>query len=423
MEHSSQSWDSTLFSINPLNLNEKLENVRRRNLWHLGVYKGVSPHSRKKRFSSFNTYPTTQQVHLPNTLQLLNTLQYAAQIQQVTTPSTCKMASSNSGTSSAQGLFETEMAHAYSPNSQFSRKQWDPVLCTWRLSKAVQLFPPRHASKADAIFGEGAANEIYSPHNGLFLHEMVEHALKKGYIAIIPNGPSEFKVVVLDKYRREVNRRIARFEVDGFCRYIDLDERQLIFKTDVRPKMRYVWWTYVNAVLQAFYFADCASDYGKIDHRSEVRWFDSCWTHHGPFAKRNQLKWFVKDSCGPCWTAAFLHGFQEEGDTLNVKRDLEHIFTHDYYQRQRSPVADYEEIAPSDDEDTEERGHNGEVISGGNNTVVRLTRATTNLQLHGDPNRPSLPSSSSLYPPRAFVPPPPYPSATAPFYPSAPPPS
>ncbi|RBR19549.1 uncharacterized protein FIESC28_05544 [Fusarium coffeatum] len=329
------------------------------------------------------------------------------------------MASSNSRTSSAQGLFETEMARAYSPNSQFSRKQWDPVLRTWRLSKAVQLFPPQHASKADAIFGEGAANEIYSPHNGLFLHEMVDHALKQGYIAIVPNGRFEFKVVVLDKYRREVHRRIARFEVDGFSRYIDLNERQLLFKTDARPKIRYVWWTYVNAILQAFHFADCVSDYGKIDHRSEVRWFDSYWTPHGPFAKRNQLRWFMKSGCGPCWTSAFLHGFEEGGDTLTAKRDLEIIFTDDHYERRRSPVPDYEEIAAGDDEDTEERGHNGEVISGGNNTVVSLTRATTNLQLRRDPN----PSATSIYPPRTFVPAPPYSSNPAHPYPSVPPPS
>nr|CEG05326.1 unnamed protein product [Fusarium clavum] len=198
---------------------------------------------------------------------------------------------------------------------------------------------------------------------------MVEHALKKGYIAIVPDGRFDFKVVVLDKHRREVHRRIARFEVDGFSQYIDLDERQLSFKTDARPKMRYVWWTYVNAVLQAFYFAESASDYGKIDHRSEVRWLDSYWTHHGPFAKRNQLKWFVKYGCGPCWTAAFLQGFEEDGDTLDAKLDLENIFTHAHYQRERSPVPDYEEIVPSDDEDTEERGHNGEVILRANNAV------------------------------------------------------
>ncbi|RFN52328.1 hypothetical protein FIE12Z_3398 [Fusarium flagelliforme] len=297
------------------------------------------------------------------------------------------MGSSTSSASSAQGLFETEMAQSYSPNSPFSRKRWDPVLHTWRQSKAVQLFSPKNASKADAIFGEGAANEIYTPHNGLFLHEMVEHALTKGYIAIVPDGKLDglinYKVVVLDKQCREVQRWIGRSDVDGFKRYIDLDERQLRFKTDARPKMRYVWWTYLNAVLRTFYWADSYSDYGNINRCQEVRWLDSYWKHHGPFAKRNQLMWFVRGS-GPNWTAAFLHGFEEEGDTLTDKEDLERIFRDDHCQRKyRSvPEHEYEEIDSSDEGDTEEQEQNGEKTSGINDTAGPLAPNPTFLQRH-----------------------------------------
>jgi len=299
------------------------------------------------------------------------------------------MGSSTSSASSAQGLFETEMAQSYSPNSPFSRKRWDPVIHTWRQSKAVQLFSPQNASKADAIFGEGAANEIYTPHNGLFLHEMVEHALTKGYIAIVPDGKRDglinYKVVVLDKQRREVHRRIGRSDVDGFKRYIDLDERQLHFKTSSRPKIHYVWWTYLNAVLQTFYWADSHSDYGNIHRCQEVRWLDSYWKPYGPFAKRNQLTWFVRGS-GPNWTAAFLHGFEEEGDTLTDKQDLERIFLHDYSQRKYSsvPEHEYEEIESSDEEDTEKQDQNGKRTSGINDTAGPLAPNPSFLQRFRD---------------------------------------
>ncbi|KAJ4139729.1 hypothetical protein NW768_001072 [Fusarium equiseti] len=328
------------------------------------------------------------------------------------------MDSSTSRTISAQGRFETEMTSAYSPNSPCSTKQWDPVLRTWRQSKAVQLFPPQHASKADAIFGRGAANEIYSPHNGLFLHEKVEHALKKGYIAIVPDGRTNYKVVVLDKQRREVHRRIGRSDVDGFKRYIDLDERPLRFKTDARPKVRYVWWAYVSAVLQTFYWADSPSDYGKINHLSEVRWLDSYWKYRGPFVKRNQLDWFMYPDTGPCWTAAYLHGFEEEGDMSNSGLDLQRIFSNEHWERQQSPVPDYEEVDSGDEEATRGRGRNGEESSGINNTAVSaagialLQRSVASLRA----------SSPSIYPSRTIAPPPPYSFNPHPPHPLAPPP-
>jgi len=286
----------------------------------------------------------------------------------------------------------------------------------------VQLFPAQHASKADAIFGRGAANEISSPHNGLFLHEKVEHALNKGYIAIVPDGQRDgildYKVVVLDKQRREVHRRIGRFEVDGFSRYIDLDERRLHFKTDSRPKIRYVWWRYVSAVLQTFYWGNSPSRYGKLDRCSEVQWLDSYWRYHEAFVKRNQLMWLVASGPGPNWTAAFSHGFEEEGDTPYSRPEAENIFRNEHWERQHSPVPDYEEI----DEGTQERGHNGEVISRINNTAVSAVSIAF-LHLRGDPHRPSFDSPASIYPSRAFVPAPPYSSDSPPSYPTDPPPS
>lgn len=40
----------------------------------------------------------------------------------------------------------------------------------------------------------------------------------------------------------------SRIAFDGLS---DLHERKLHFKTDFRPRARYVWWTFLSAVLQA----------------------------------------------------------------------------------------------------------------------------------------------------------------------------
>ncbi|KAJ4009559.1 hypothetical protein NW752_009152 [Fusarium irregulare] len=325
------------------------------------------------------------------------------------------MNSSTSTETSPHALFESDMARTYCPNSPMSRRQWDPVLRAWCLTNAVPLFPLQHASKADAIFGEGATDEVYSAHNGLFLHEKVEHALNKGYIAIVPDGSYHYKVVVLDKQRREVHKRIGRFEVDGFSRYMDLDERQLYFKTASRPKLRYVWWRYMGAVLQTFYWAGSRTEH--LDGHREVAWLDSFWSYCGRFVNYNQLSWFLPSRPGPTWRGAVSHGFVEKPHKPYNSPELESILRNEQRERQRSPVPDYEEI--ESDEGTQERGHNGEVLSGIANPVAAPAPGLANLQLRGDPNS----SAASIYPSRNFIPLPPYSPPRPHPYPSNHPPS
>ncbi|CEI63222.1 unnamed protein product [Fusarium venenatum] len=62
--------------------------------------------------------------------------------------------------------------------------------------------------------------------------------------------PKEYKVMVLDIKHREVNRPIYEFDVLGFERLIELHERKLKFRTDFRPRSRYIWWTFLNAIFR-----------------------------------------------------------------------------------------------------------------------------------------------------------------------------
>jgi len=97
-----------------------------------------------------------------------------------------------------------------------AKQYWADLL--HKSTYCMQLFPGRSAAHMDAIFGEDARHEAFSPLNGLFVHSNV---------------------------RLRLEPQIGKSAV-GFGPLRQLDGWRLQFLSDFRPSPRYVWWLYLR---------------------------------------------------------------------------------------------------------------------------------------------------------------------------------
>lgn len=226
--------------------------------------------------------------------------------------------------SSLQSNFVASMIKAYCPDPPAIDHRWEPVLQKWMdddCVHAAHLFPYRQSPCMDEIFGKGASEELFAPENGLFLHKHIENALNKGLLAIVPdldldpadpqfplndqqerqnrvkeweNWPvKDYKIVIIDKDNNRVkNTKLFIVEDFGFQTLGELDGRKLVFKTNFRPRARYIWWTYLNTILRTAWNQQGKD--GNVQHH-EVRKATRYWGTRGRYVMQNQLLGFVEE--------------------------------------------------------------------------------------------------------------------------------
>ncbi|KAF7560138.1 hypothetical protein G7046_g4011 [Stylonectria norvegica] len=226
---------------------------------------------------------------------------------------------------SQQSNFVASMMEAYCPDPPADNYRWDPVLQRWQDSanvKAAHLFPYRQSHFMDDIFGDGASSELFTATNGLFLHFHIEKALDDGVLAIVPDldlepaDPSlplndqqerqdrvkewekmavkDYKIVVINKkHKQATSTRLFTFEQMTIQTLGDLHGRKLVFKTDFRPRARYVWWTFLNTILRTAWIEQKAGD--ENTQHQEVRKPTRYWGTRGRYVKQNQLHGFVDE--------------------------------------------------------------------------------------------------------------------------------
>ncbi|OIW30165.1 hypothetical protein CONLIGDRAFT_644179 [Coniochaeta ligniaria NRRL 30616] len=222
---------------------------------------------------------------------------------------------------------------------------WDPVLGKWLMQgcvRAAHLFPTRSVKYAHSIFGQGAQEEIFTSKNGLFLSMEIEEALEKGSLVIVPdtdlepqdpsapwkdqelrrrrmeeweaNEPKEYKVLVLDSDPVYMTKTVFNREHLGYPveNLVELHGRKLQFLTDFRPRSRYVWWTYLNAITQLSW---------KPAHKAiqdEVAKATRYWETGGRYVKKNVLVGFIQEIGHDVESIAeslLEHGIEEDSDS------------------------------------------------------------------------------------------------------------
>ncbi|KAL7625537.1 hypothetical protein AAE478_004757 [Parahypoxylon ruwenzoriense] len=251
----------------------------------------------------------------------------------------------------AQSRMRAEMLEKYHEKGfqkEMTDSIWEPVCGAWFRSEwlhAAHLYPTKSIEHMDIIFGDGAREEIMTAANGLFLCPDIEKALELGYIAIVPDvrlesdtnedpatdlhmrrqyvkdwensNPKEYKVIVLDKSNGLKNKLQAMLEypqVYNIKSVEDLDGRRLQFRTNFRPRARYMWWTYLNSVVNLSYRYKSTRGIG-VD--KEVELGNRYWGTRGKYVKRNQLQGFVEhlgqDIESISSSSIMEHGIEEEG--------------------------------------------------------------------------------------------------------------
>ncbi|KAI7759891.1 hypothetical protein LZL87_010313 [Fusarium oxysporum] len=224
---------------------------------------------------------------------------------------------------SLQGEMAELMYDVYCPDRPAPSYRWDPVIGEYfdsKAARAAHLFPWRQSAYMNDIFSKGSYDELFRPENGLFLHWRVEDALDKGRIAIVPDvdlDPADpllpmndqqeiqdrvkawenekvknYKVIVLNRNDPEVTKIVATKKDLGIQAIGELHGRKLKFQTDFRPRARYIWWTFLNAVLQNAWRDSSRDD--NIQH-IEVRKATRYWGTRRNYVKRNQLLGFVEE--------------------------------------------------------------------------------------------------------------------------------
>ncbi|KAI1777536.1 hypothetical protein F4818DRAFT_438873 [Hypoxylon cercidicola] len=245
--------------------------------------------------------------------------------------------------SGAQSKMRKEMLQKYHEKDKLKEMAglvWDPVCADWFFAETVHaahLYPWKSVEHMDVIFGDGAKDEILTAANGLFLLGDLEDALDRGYLGIVPDvhfepdnqldptvdmhirreyvksweqtDPKEYKIIVLDN-DPFLKKKLHRIFVKPHSNIKSIEElhgRRLRFRTNFRPRARYMWWMYLNSVLNLSYrhhkedakskgrrkSKDAETDVAKGIDR-EVELANRYWGTRGRYVKRNQLLGLVE---------------------------------------------------------------------------------------------------------------------------------
>ncbi|KAI1095613.1 hypothetical protein F5B19DRAFT_489272 [Rostrohypoxylon terebratum] len=254
--------------------------------------------------------------------------------------------------SQEQNKMRAEMMDKYHEVGFQKKKQgliWEPVCGSWLRSEwadAAQLYPAKSIEHMNLIFGEGAKEELMTASNGLFLCPDIEKVLELGYLAIVPDvrlepdanedpttdmmtrrqnvndwenlNPKEYKLIVLDNSKSLKKRLKGVFQfssVYNIQSVEDLDGRRLTFRTNFRPRARFMWWAYLNAVVNLCYRKKSTRG---IDVDKEVELGNRYWGTRGKYVNKNQLLGFVEhlghDVASISSTLILEHGIEGEGE-------------------------------------------------------------------------------------------------------------
>lgn len=171
---------------------------------------------------------------------------------------------------------------------------------------AAHLFPWKSGKAAmEAIFGpadpkDSSKSDLFEPANGILWSKKAEELFTAGLLTIVPDipdtptkkqmqdwqqsSPKEYKIRILDLEAPLAQIRILRTEVRGR----DLDGRRLQFMTAFRPKARYLYFAYCEAMLRQAYNRD-----HEVIMGGEVR--KKFWGSPGSYMKKNMLLAFVEE--------------------------------------------------------------------------------------------------------------------------------
>ncbi|MCJ1478958.1 hypothetical protein MMC13_007642 [Lambiella insularis] len=132
---------------------------------------------------------------------------------------------------------------------------WDVILGEYLLPsymKAAHLVPYSMQPEAiDYICGAGAGSRQFSWENGLMLQTELENHLDKGNIIIIPVTSDEIRPTrfMLRIAITGVAHSVVHYRNSKPVRLGELDGKELEWKNENRPMLRFLYWRYITSML------------------------------------------------------------------------------------------------------------------------------------------------------------------------------
>ena len=201
-----------------------------------------------------------------------------------------------------QSTFRAELikqSNAQNPDPK-RRGLWCPITAEYLTPESItaaHIFPYKHGQDLmDAIFGIQDSPELFSPKNGILISKSAEEKIDKGQIVIVPdvpnaNGdwqttsPKEYKIKILAKDAPGMECYISE---NSTSTWVELDGRRLQFKSDLRPRGRYLYFLYCSTILRRSWTVQRA---GEILKDELGRPF---WGTVGRYVKKSQLLGFIE---------------------------------------------------------------------------------------------------------------------------------
>ena len=216
-----------------------------------------------------------------------------------------------------------EAQNAKHPNHVKNKSLWCPVTCTWvhqELTTAAHIFPWKHGQETmTKIFGPGSEHEMFSAKNGILMSILAETRMDKGLV-IVPfvndksaaevdawhkSALKRYQVRVLDKDHSLMQGEIPWS--DPKMEWADLDGHELQFRSEHRPRARYLYYSYCVSMLRRSHHQGKQEEILK-DHLGR-----KFWGTPGAYLRRSYLLAFVEE----IGSQDILDGAEERGEEDN----------------------------------------------------------------------------------------------------------
>ena len=172
---------------------------------------------------------------------------------------------------SAQSNFRTKLENACKSKHPDDRHDfhWCPIKSSWveeSTIRAAHIFPYGAGQTAmDQLFGrdDNDREELFEPENGIMMSVDAEKRIENGWMVLVPNVPADATTAQLDTWSKakvkEYKLRVLCPENANMKKYLDmtearvwndLDGQRVQFKSDHRPRARYLYWQFATALLR-----------------------------------------------------------------------------------------------------------------------------------------------------------------------------
>ncbi|KAL8826847.1 MAG: hypothetical protein Q9170_007245 [Blastenia crenularia] len=204
-----------------------------------------------------------------------------------------------------------------------------PITGEWVLRnrlEVIQLFPYRGGQATmTSIFGPEAVGDLWSPDNGILVHDDIVDHLKKGYLLIVPTSPNdnvsqwhaseskEYYIHVINHTHEE----ISCGDADSPCKYLKLAGSGVAFPASSQPRGRYLQYFFMQSLLWQTWRFDEREMFSREEATSILRLY---WDK-----TPGSMSWMISiaEAMGPSFKDAVKElTSNDEGEWVDLAKDV-----------------------------------------------------------------------------------------------------